>query len=678
MANSRQPPGEHARRGHGRSLAGDWRYRLVAVLVALVCLLPAGGAAGAQGVPEDAPVPQDPQPQVRGVTQVDTPEARQLAERYRPIVKVRRRDAICASDGEPYLPVPINLVFDNPAVVLRENSHRNDFHDPMLARSPVLSDIASSDADTYLDFPGDPRDPGCTYERWYRATMVEEGYEPTAYARVVEADGAYVAVQYYFYYVFNDFNNNHEGDWETIQVLFEASSVSRALLTEPVEVAYGQHAGGETASWEGGKLERDGSQPVVYVSQGSHAAHYAPGTYLGWGEQGSGFGCDNTHGPSREVDVAVAMMPVPPVEEGAPGAWLDWRGRWGERQSWQYDGPVGPRRTKRWTDPVGWQEGLRSSSIAVPGTTLLGPAPTDVFCTVTTYGSVVLMRFVGAPWYFLSVFIVPVAIVGFLMYLAGSTILAALRIYLRYLPVFAVMGLPLVPIGILSDGLYQLAIGYSPLRHLVQLMEYTPASYYVAAMPIGSLQQILSLLLVVPAVLEVYSAIERGERITLRRMVEGVHIHFAPMIRAGLRPLAIVLLAQLSIIGLPLAIERAVRWGFVPHAVVLDDISPAAAATRSERIVKGQWWRTAATMLVLTILAAAPGPLLGIILMVTMSAAIEEVNVMSSLLYAVLLPYAILGSVVLYRQRQGRELPAAAQPLTDVMAGVDLGSQRSA
>jgi len=651
-----------------------WRVWVLGALVALMLATSIAEIAARQDATPEVTEPQDPAPQVRGVTQVDSIEARLLASRYTPILKIRHRDAICSGDGEPYLPVPVDLVFDNPAVQLRENTHRSDFRDPVLMHGPSVSDIETADADTYLDFPGRPRDPGCTYERWYRAYMAD--HRPTAYARVVEADGTHVVVQYYFFYVFNDFNNNHEGDWETIQVLIEAPDVRMALHRMPVEVAYGQHAGGEKASWDSGKLERVGTHPVVYVSQGSHAAHFEPGTYLGWGEQGSGFGCDDTSGPHRELDLAVEMLPIPPVESGHPGVWLDWRGRWGERQNWQYDGPVGPRRTKRWTDPVGWQDRLRDSSLAIPGTARLGPAPTDVFCNATTYGSNVLMRFVGAPWYFLSVFLIPLMIVGVLVYLAWSTVIAALRIYLRYLPVFAVLGLPLIPVGILAGGLHDLAITYSSVRHVVEVMEYTPVSYYVSAMPINGIQQLVSLGIIVPAVLEIYRTIERGERITLRRLVDGIYIHFTPMVRAGARPLLIVMLLQLSVIGLPLAIDRAVRWGFVPHAVVLDETPPVMAATRSMDTVKGRWWRTAATMLVFTIMVAAPGPLVGIILMVTMSAAIEDINVISSFVYAVLVPFSILGSAVLYRQRQQRVLPSAAYALADA-ADARLGTHRT-
>jgi hypothetical protein len=244
------------------------------------------------------------------------------------------------------------------------------------------------------------------------------------------------------------------------------------------------------------------------------------------------------------------------------------------------------------------------------------------------------------------------------------------RVYLRYLPVFMALGLLLIPIGLFANWLYDLTIRYTPAGSALQLMEYTPVSYYVATLPITSMQQILSLLLVVPAVLEIYQAIERRERITLRRMLSGVHEHFMPMLRAIAKPIGKIVLAQLSVIGLPWAIERSVRWGFVAHAVVLDETPPPEAPARSAGAVKGRWWRTAATLLVLAFAGSAPGPLLGITLMVTESRAILDVNTLSSLMYAVLLPFSILGSAILYRQRQGRVLPESASiPMTTLEPG---------
>ncbi len=634
----------------------------IVLLVVLLCLAETTSPLVAQVATPDAAPPPDPQPQTRGVTEVDGPAAWLLAERYTPIVMIREREEICGSDGEPYWPVPVELVFENPAVRLRHNAGGPPLRDPVLADSPGLDDITSADADSYLDFPGHPRSPGCTYERWYRATMAD--YEPTVYARVVEAASGHVVVQYHLYYVFNDFNNMHESDWEMIQIRFDVPTVQHALLSRPTEVAYAQHAGGETAGWDSGKLERQGRRPVVYVSQGSHASHFSPATWLGWGERGSGFGCDTTEQPVRPIDVSMVLLDAQ-ARDTPSQAWVQWRGRWGERQSWQYNGPVGPKRTKRWTDPVGWQDHLRSSSFSVPGASVLGPAPTDVFCDTTRVGSLALMRFVGQPWYFLGVLVVPLALVGGLMYVAWSTLVAALRIYLRAVPAFAAVGLLVIPIGAASGLVYDLALRHTPLGTLVTLMEDSPVSYYLAALPIGSLQQVLSLVIVVPAVLEIYRALERGEPVTPQRLLTGIYRHTAAVAQAGVRPLGKVVLAQLSIVGLPWAIDRAVRWGFVPQAVVLDNAAPTGAADRSAAIVRGRWWRTAATMLVLVIAGIAPGPLLGIVLMVTESAAINDINTLSSVIYAVLLPYSILGNTVLYRQRQGRALPPPARiPVT--------------
>ena len=48
--------------------------------------------------------------------------------------------------------------------------------------------------------------------------------EPTVYAHVATDPGhpGQLALQYWLFYVFNDWNNLHEGDWEMIQLVFDA------------------------------------------------------------------------------------------------------------------------------------------------------------------------------------------------------------------------------------------------------------------------------------------------------------------------------------------------------------------------------------------------------------------------------------------------------------------------
>jgi hypothetical protein len=93
---------------------------------------------------------------------------------------------------------------------------------------------------------------------------------------------------------------------------------------------------------------------------------------------------------------------------------------------------------------------------------------------------------------------------------------------------------------------------------------------------------------------------------------------------------------------------------------MLDAVAPGAAAAASAATVRGRWWRTAGTDAALGILGAAPGPVLGIVLMITMDAGVDFVNALSSVLYAAVLPFSILGSAILYRRRQGGPLPEGA------------------
>ena len=56
-----------------------------------------------------------------------------------------------------------------------------------------------------------------------------------------------IALQYRFYYPFNDYNNTHESDWEMVQLGFAAPDAATALQQNPVVVDFSQHEGVEQA-----------------------------------------------------------------------------------------------------------------------------------------------------------------------------------------------------------------------------------------------------------------------------------------------------------------------------------------------------------------------------------------------------------------------------------------------
>ena len=151
----------------------------------------------------------------------------------------------------------------------------------MVKVGPTAKDLSAGLFGYHLDFPGDALHPGCDYENWERHLI--PGTKPLTYARVVTepAHPHQLALQYWFFYVYNDWNNKHEGDWEMIQLVFDADTPAQALARRPVEVGYSQHSSAERADWNDPKLEKvGGTHPVVYPAEGSQANFFAPKLFL--------------------------------------------------------------------------------------------------------------------------------------------------------------------------------------------------------------------------------------------------------------------------------------------------------------------------------------------------------------------------------------------------------------
>ena len=284
-----------------------------------------------------------------------------LAERYAPVVRLVEQAQDCGY-GESYEPIDVDALFDEPTVSLRGPWNPTD----LIEIGPTADDLPGL-YEYHLDFPGNALDPGCDYERW--AMRVTEGSAPTVYAHVATdpAHPGQLALQYWFYYVFNDWNNTHEGDWENIQLVFDADDARQALAREPVSVGYSQHEGSEEATWGDDKLELvDGTHPVVYPAAGSHANFFESALFLGSSAE-QGVGCDDTSGPSVEVRPVVRTIPSDPAEARTLFPWIAFEGRWGELQRAFFNGPTGPNLKTSWTAADHGVGGLARSELRRPG-----------------------------------------------------------------------------------------------------------------------------------------------------------------------------------------------------------------------------------------------------------------------------------------------------------------------
>jgi hypothetical protein len=172
-----------------------------------------------------------------------------LAERYVPVTRIVNQEDPCAH-GEAYQPTDVNLVLGNPDVALRGPWDRTN----IIKVGPTAADLARGLFDYHLDFPGRAVSPGCVYDEW--SHRINKGHGAHAYARVVN-DSTYpgqLALQYWLFYVFNDFNDKHEGDWELIQLNFDAARPGRTRSCNGRSRSSGRPASGATraspSQWE--------------------------------------------------------------------------------------------------------------------------------------------------------------------------------------------------------------------------------------------------------------------------------------------------------------------------------------------------------------------------------------------------------------------------------------------
>ena len=325
------------------------------------------------------------------IASADLADETALAERFAPIVRIVEQAQTCGY-GEKYGPVDVDLLFDEPTVALRGPWNLVD----LVKIGPTASDLANR-FEYHLDFPGSTLDPGCDYERWtHRLT---EGSDPVAYAHVVTdpAHPGELALQYWFFYTYNDFNNLHEGDWEMIQLNFESPDARTALSENPVEVGYSSHEGAERADWGDDKLELvDGTHPVVYPGAGSHANKFTEALYVGSSAE-AGVGCDDTRAPHVELRPDVKTIPSEADAARKAYPWIVFEGRWGELQPAFFNGPTGPNLKRQWTEPIAWSEGWRERSYAVPTGGVVGTDATDFFCSAVAKGSRVLVQLLRNP-----------------------------------------------------------------------------------------------------------------------------------------------------------------------------------------------------------------------------------------------------------------------------------------
>jgi len=616
------------------------------------------------------------------VAAADLADETELAEKHAPVVRLVEQLEECGP-GEPYAPVDVDLVLEEPTVALRGPWNAAD----LVKIGPAAGDLAGL-YEYHLDYPGNALDPGCDYERWQDRLTADDA-EPTVYAHVVTEAGrpGQLALQYWLFYVFNEFNNLHEGDWEMIQLVFDASDAAEALSEDPVSIGYSSHEGAERADWGDDKLELvDGAHPVVYPGAGSHANKFTEALYIGSSAE-QGVGCDDTQGPHVELRPVVKAIPSDAAAAQAAFPWISYEGRWGELQEAFFNGPTGPNDKRQWTEPISWSEGWRDRSYAVPAAGIIGTDATDFFCSAVEKGSRALVALLRSPGTTLLV-------LGGLLALAvfaatrttwspvaplrlgrrrswGQILSASGRMYVKRAPLVLGIGLILVPLGIVISVVQVLVLGGFGLVGVDVTGEAAGALALLVLM-IGTTLALLGLALVQAATVRALVAVDRGESVG--------PVGAYRLALSTIRPLACALVPAVGIwvalsatgVLLPVALWLAVRWSLVAPVVELEERGGLAALRRSAELVRGRWLRVASLVGAGVVLALAAGPLLGALLIFATDAPLALLNVVAGILYALAMPFVALTTAYVYFDARVRNELEPELELDDLPAEIQL------
>jgi hypothetical protein len=470
------------------------------------------------------------------------------------------------------------------------------------------------------------------------------------------------------------------------QVDFAASSVAAALRVGPYEVDLSQHAGGERSAWTDTKLQKEGTHPVIYDATGSHANYFSRALYLGRGAR-EGFGCDDTRTALQRLELKTILLPDIPSSASAPYAWLGFQGRWGQKERGINNGPTGLSAKEQWLAPIEWADGLRETSIEVPSGTAFGLSVGNFFCGAVSRGAIALNWSLIHPVPFVA--LVLLSLLGLLAAVArttwrppdphplrrrrqgGQIFRATTRVYAENIPIFAAAGASFMPVYLVAAAVQWVIFHLTSVAPLVALDGRHGAVTAFLAILVGGIGGLFASVIATAAVAVILDELDAGHRIHAGQAYRRVLGRGRSLTRGMATELGMVLLLTVTVVGIPFAIHRFIRWSLFAQACMLDDLSATESLRRSSELVKGHWWRTFGFTVLVDTLAILSGPLLGVGLLLLTDDSLNFINLAASLVYTFTVPYAAIQLTLYYFDLETR---GAAD--TEVNAGVPDRSRR--
>jgi hypothetical protein len=331
-----------------------------------------------------------------------------------------------------------------------------------------------------------------------------------------------------------------------------------------------------------------------------------------------------------------------------------------------------------WSEPFSWMEGQRSTSPRLPAGSIVGPQAVGAFCgTVAAVSELINL---DAKSHLAAVITIVVAILLLALFVLatrwrpvdlehlqrrrafGQLVRAARQLYGRHWRVLIPIGLTAIPIVGGVKALADLVAGDRGVDSakgglhlaLADVLEYIGrpiASAIVAAVVIVFVRELVA-----------------GEPSGFVDAYRGMLKRFWRVVSGQLLASLGVALMFLSVIGIPWGIWKYVGWQFVQQEIVFDDKPMREAFRGSSDRVRGRWWHTVRVAGFLWLVSIVTGPVLGFVL-IFLNFSLLWINILGSLVFALLVPYVALGHTLLYFDLGARAETEPAKPRRHLWRG---------
>ena len=164
------------------------------------------------------------------------------------------------------------------------------------------------------------------------------------------------------------------------------------------------------------------------------------------------------------------------------------------------------------------------------------------------------------------------------------------------------------------------ALLFEDLLGLARLTGENSGGGDLVGVAVGGFGALIGAAIVVGTTAIAVSSMAQGEVPRVRDVYRAVWARFWLLLSAVVRAGLTVVVLTLTVVGIPVAIERSVRWALVPQVCLLGD-REEGPLRQSVRVTRGNWWRTFALTSVMNLPAVTLALLVGTAVLLLIPAA---------------------------------------------------------